>query len=382
MRVLHVINSLSGSGGAEQGLVREVVRFSEDVHQLVVRLYSPDGLEGRLTEAGIDTVGLALDSGHSGWNWPAGARRLGRQVERFSPDVIHTSLASANLIGQLAGGTRSTPVLSTFVLSGDPGLMRRYQPGADSWKARVLRKIEQVSARRDHVWFRALTADARDTNAEVAGLDIDRIAIIPRGVPIPDRVESPPRAQLGLPEEGVLILNVGRQTAQKGHGDLVDAFAALRDDTPAHLVILGREGDGSSALRTAMSRKGVEDHVTVIPYTERPYDYYMAADVFAFPSVMEGLGTAALEAMACSLPVVAYDIPPVREITGDGQFARLVPVGDSAAFTKALVEAIDDRESSLAVASKAFENVQAKYSLDGVAHRLESRLRELADRSS
>ncbi len=246
--------------------------------------------------------------------------RLGRQLERFSPDVVHTSLASANLIGQIAARRSSVPVLSTFTLSGDPALMRRYQPGADSRRARLIRRIERLAARGGHVWFRALTADAKETNVRAAGLDPDRVTVIPRGVPIPDpSIPAPRREELGLPEDGAVVLNVGRQTAQKGHVDLVSAFASVRANIPVHLVILGREGDGTRALREAILREEMTDHVTVVPYSSRPYDYYRTADVFAFPSLMEGLGTAVLEAMACAIPVVAYDIPPVREITSGGR---------------------------------------------------------------
>lgn len=378
MRIVHVINSLSASGGAEQGFVREVTRFSSSVEHLVVRLYQPDRLEAEVVEAGIESVCLDLASNHSGWNWPAGVSRLGRQLERFSPDVVHTSLASANLIGQIAARRSSVPVLSTFTLSGDPALMRRYQPGAGSRRARLIRRIERLAARGDHVWFRALTADAKETNVRAAGLDPDRVTVIPRGVPIPDlAMPAPRREDLGLPADEAVVLNVGRQTAQKGHVDLVSAFASVRAAIPVHLVILGREGDGTRALHEAILLEKMTDHVTVVPYSDRPFDYYRTADVFAFPSVMEGLGTAVLEAMVCALPVVAYDIPPVREITGGGRYGNLVPVGDLEAFASTLKAMVESPGSASSVIDQARENVIANYSLDTVARRLEDRLRNL-----
>jgi glycosyltransferase involved in cell wall biosynthesis len=383
MRVLHVINSLSGSGGAEQGMVREILRLSPGLDQMVVRLYEPDALEPELAGAGIESIFLGLGSGNSGWNWPAGAARLGRVIRRSQPDIIHSSLASANLIAQIAAGRASLPVLSTFTLSGDPVLMRQYQPGAARLRARALRRVERLFARRSHVWFRALTVDAKTTNCEVAGLDRDRVTVIPRGVPIPDLSSPPPdRAELGLPEGVPLILNVGRQTAQKGHVDLVRVFAGLRAEHSAHLVILGREGDGTTPLREAIRSTGVGDAVTVIPYTDRPYDYYRAADVFAFPSLMEGLGTAVLEAMACGLPVVAYDIPPVREVVAGGRFGALVTIGDVPAMTGAIVGVLEDPGSARETAAEARDNVVANYSSEQVAGRLEAHLVDLANRAA
>jgi glycosyltransferase involved in cell wall biosynthesis len=380
MRVVHVINSLSASGGAEQGLVREITRFSSSVEQLVVRLYQPNQLEVRVVDAGIESVSLGLDSDHSGWNWPAGVSKLRRHLERLSPDVAHTSLASANLIGQLAARRSSVPVLSTFTLSGDPALMRLHQPGASSRRAQLMRRIERLAARGRQVWFRALTADAKETNVRAAGLDPDRVTVIPRGVPIPDlSMPAPSREELGLPADEAVVLNVGRQTAQKGHADLVSAFASVRATVPVHLVILGREGDGTRTLQEAIRREQMADHVTVVPYSDRPYDYYRTADVFAFPSLMEGLGTAVLEAMACVVPVIAYDIPPVREITDGGRYAKLVPVGDHDALASTLEMIVESPASVSSMIEQARENVVANYSLDSVALRMEDRLRDLAE---
>lgn len=378
MRVLHVINSLSGSGGAEQGMVREIVRFGPEVTQLMVRLYAPADLEPEIEEAGIESVCLQLGSGNSGWNWPAGIRRLGQFVRRFAPDVLHSSLASANLIAQSSGARAGVPVLSTFTLSGDPGLMRLYQPGADSVPARMLRKIEQWSARRPHVWFRALTSDSRESHCAAGGLDPSRVTIIPRGVPLAEG-PVPPRAELGLPTDVPLILNVGRQTAQKGHDDLVRAFATVAARRPAHLVILGREGDGTKSLQRAITEFGVAGRVTVIPYTDRPYHYYRNADVFVFPSRMEGLGTAVLEAMACGLPVVGYDIPPIREIGGDVELAALVPSGDVGALTDAVMAVLDDEAAARLLAESARSVVVEQYSLDVVARRVEGLLARTAE---
>ena len=377
MRVLHVINSLSGSGGAEQGLVREITRFGPDVTQLVVRLYQPADLEPRLETAGIESICLGLDSGRSGWNWPAGIVALGRVVREFTPDVIHSSLASANLIAQRAGARAGVPVLSTFALSGDPNLMKLYQPGASSLRARMLRKVEQWSARRPHVRFRALTEDSKASHCAVSRLDPALVTVIPRGVPVAEG-EVPSRAELGLPADVPVILNVGRQTAQKGHDDLVRAFAMVNATRPSHLAILGREGDGTSALQQTIAECGVGERVTVIQYSDHPYHYYRNADVFAFPSRMEGLGTAVLEAMACGLPVVAYDIPPIREIGGEIRVATLVPQGDVDALAGEVLETLQDEENARSLADTAMRVVLDDYSLDAVARRVQELLASTA----
>ncbi|MGD2061629.1 MAG: glycosyltransferase, partial [Acidimicrobiia bacterium] len=103
LRVLHVIDSLSGSGGAEHGLVREIRMLPPEVAQHVVRLFAKDDLEGELVEGGIEVNALGLESSRAGWNWPLASWRLGTVVDDFAPDVIHSSLFASNMVAQLTG---------------------------------------------------------------------------------------------------------------------------------------------------------------------------------------------------------------------------------------------------------------------------------------
>ncbi|MDX1468216.1 MAG: glycosyltransferase [Acidimicrobiia bacterium] len=382
MKVLNVINSLSGSGGAEHGLVREITAFDSSAEQMVVSLYGGGTLESRLLSAGIEHRWLGLQSSRSGRNWPLGVARLRSVIRQFKPDVVHSSLFSGNLVAQLAtryASGRSIPILSTMTLSGDLALHRSLQPGAGSWYAGVLRGVAGWAARGAHVWFRALTNDAAVTNCIALGVDPERVVVIPRGVPS-DLVPITPltRDRLGLPRRVPIILNVGRQAAQKGQTYLLAALAELIRDVPAHLVILGRRGDATHDLERAVEAFNLSDHVSIIDYTDQVGDFLANADVFAFPSLMEGLGTSVAEAMVAGVQVVAFDIPPVREITGDGRYADLVPVGDVAEFTlriKAVLEADEVTESRV---QEAQAWARERFDLSRVAHRVRTRLEQLA----
>ena len=363
-------------------MVREITGFDNTAEQLVVHLYPQDELGPMLQAAGIALRCLELHSSNSGWNWPAGVMRLRKVIRDFGPDVIHSSLASANLVAQLATVGSRLPVLSTFTLSGDVGLMRSYQPGAASRRAAFLRWLGSHAARRRSVWFRAITRDALVTNCRAIGVGTSRGWVIPRGVPIMSSDASPVSpGDLDLPEGVPIILNVGRQTAQKGHVHLVEAFATVTRHREAHLVILGREGDATSALRASIDVEAVADRVTVIPYTNSPFDYYRVADIFVFPSLMEGLGTAVLEAMASGLPVVAYDIPPVREASGGPDYARLVPLGDVPSLAEAIADILDHPDPANAIAREAKDRVIRDFSVDVVAARLQARLAGLVSAS-
>jgi hypothetical protein len=149
MRVLHVVDSLAGSGGAEHGLVREISLFGDDVEQCVVRLFERDELEPHLTDAGISVVPLGFSSANGSKTFPAMAMKLARVVRAYQPDVIHTTLFTGNLVGQLAARATGTPVLSTFVLSGDLDLLKQTQRMKSSVPARL--QVQMIAGRKNPI---------------------------------------------------------------------------------------------------------------------------------------------------------------------------------------------------------------------------------------
>ncbi|MGF1668218.1 MAG: glycosyltransferase [Acidimicrobiia bacterium] len=380
MRVLHVVDSLAGSGGAEHGLVREITRFSPRIEQRVVRLYERAELEPLLADAGIEVTALGLAAASGSRTFPQAAMKLRPIVTSYRPDVIHTSLFLGNLVGQIAARATGVPVLSTFVLSGDLALLKSTQPGAASLKAAGIRRIAALSARMSHARFRALSNDARLTNCRLLGVSPDLVEVIPRGVPEPVGALMP-RADLGLPEGVPLIVNVARVAAQKGQVHLLRSFATLRSARPdSHLVIVGRAGDAERSVDEEISRLGLTGHVTMLGYTPFARHVVSHASVFAFSSLMEGLGTAVIEALVAEVPVVAFDISPVRDATDDGRGARLVEVGDEAGFAKALLAGLDGELASVAEHGARF--AAANGNLDDISARLERLLIAVASHSS
>jgi glycosyltransferase-like protein len=163
-----------------------------------------------------------------------------------------------------------------------------------------------------------------------------------------ERAHDRRRAELG---ERFTVLTVGGIEPRKGSVTLVEAFAALRRELPERdplLVIAGGSTlfDYRHETRRFAARSqqlGVAQHVRVTgPLAPGEIErLYRAADVFAFPSVKEGFGLAALEALAAELPVVASDLDAFRGFL-DGRCARLVPVGDAAALARALLAVARD----------------------------------------
>ena len=371
LRVVHVIDSLAGSGGAENRLVDEVLALTGRFDQRVVRLFERDFFDVPLADAGVPVTALGYQSRGAGRTWPAIARRLGHELRNDPPDVLHTSLFTGNLVGQLAGARLGIPVVSTFNRTGELGLQRALQPGVASWKGRTMQAIGRRVARLGDVHYRAVGDYARATNCAAMRLPVDACTVVPRGVRVdPASVAAATRGPFAVPTDAPLFVNVARLVPEKAQHLLVEAFARVRAELPdAHLAIAGDVGPALPAVQGAVERAGLADAVSLLGFRSDARALVSVADVFAFSSVSEGSPGAVVEALVLGTPVAAFAIPPVAELTAGDEHAWLADPGDAAALAAAMLaawRAPDRKERAVATQRWAV----ATYSLDGVAGRL------------
>src|SRR3546814_17554310 len=122
---------------------------------------------------------------------------------------------------------------------------------------------------------------------------------------------------------------------QKDFPTLLKAFALLRQEHPAKLIILG-DGAGKEGLEALAETLGIRADVAFPGYVANPYAYFRHASLFVLSSAWEGLPNVLIEAMASGCPVVSTDCPTgPSEILDGGPFGRLVAVGDYDALAKA-----------------------------------------------
>ena len=162
-------------------------------------------------------------------------------------------------------------------------------------------------------------------------VDADRLAAAAARAPSPFQGPGPH------------VLAMGRLTAQKGFDLLLAAIAGVRAaGVPVHLTIVG-VGELEAELRADIERRGRGGVVDLAGFQEEPERYFAHADLFVLSSRYEGMPNVALEALACGLPVVAFDCPHgVSEIVRDGVNGRLLPPEDVPALIDALVGLLRD----------------------------------------
>ena len=141
--------------------------------------------------------------------------------------------------------------------------------------------------------------------------------------------------------EPPVILATGRLTPLKDFTTLIRAFALVRKERPARLMILG-EGKDRARLEALVRELGLEKDIALPGFVDNPYQYMKRAAVFVLSSRWEALPTALIEAMACGCPVVSTDCPSgPAEILENGKWGRLVPVQSPEPLARAILETLE-----------------------------------------
>lgn len=367
-RVLHVIDRLTDHGGAEVSLELMLLCMQGRGIQNIVVPLAPGSQESveRLRSAGVE---VRTPIGRRG---PRLTWALRREVRSTRVDIVHTSLFSADLHGRLAARSLGVPALVSLVNSQYSREAMAAAPSPS--KLQVARLIDAALGRVATTAFHALTEAVAEHAIERLKIPPQRVTVIPRGrvstQMSPDEralARQRLRSELGLAPHEPLVVNVARQEAQKGQQHLVHVARQLRASYPGGvLAVAGREGAATPRLREAAASAG--DSIRFLGARQDVGDLLSAADCFVFSSLWEGQGGSVVEAMAAQLPVVAFDIGPVREVLGG--HGMLVPVGDEVALADAVVATLTDRDASQKRAAAARSHFERNFDIQAVVPRM------------
>jgi glycosyltransferase involved in cell wall biosynthesis len=366
VRLLYVIDSVDKPGGAEQALAALAPHYVKRGVQLdIAYLIERPGFQEHLESCGAGVFPV------TGLSRRATVGALVRLMRERSPDLVHTTLFEADLTGRLAATRARVPVVSSLV-NVAYGHEHRGAPGLRPVKVRAAQLADLATARLTRR-FHAISEYVADIMGRRLWIRSERIDVVPRGRdrallghPSPERRVAV-RAALGVAPDVPLLLSAARHEYQKGLDVVIDALGDVRRRVPdAVLLIAGREGNLTPRMREIMTERGVADAVRLLgPRSDVP-DLLSAVDVFVAPSRWEGLGSAVLEAMAMHTPIVASDVPAIRETVGSEAYALLVPPGDSAALAAALVATFADAGAAARRAVAAGRRFEERYDIEPV----------------
>ncbi|MEX2225906.1 MAG: glycosyltransferase family 4 protein [Dehalococcoidia bacterium] len=244
-----------------------------------------------------------------------------------------------------------------------------------SVKARALRiawypwKMQPFVARRiDAVVFPSRAS--KDLTASLWSLPRDRLEVAYNGVDTalfhaPERDETRP---------GTLLFVGNAEDYNKGAVYLLRALALLPKSVNAHLYMVGGPSGAARVAPAEIARLGIEERVTIVGCVSETElaAWYRRAQVLVSPSLYEGFGLPAAEAMACGTPVIATDAGALPEVVADGETGMIVPAADEHALAGAISALLADPERCHRMGAAGQARVRARFTWEHNARTLEA----------
>jgi glycosyltransferase involved in cell wall biosynthesis len=322
-------------GGAEQLLLTTLKYLDRDKFSPIVYCI---GEKGKIGEE-IESIGISVRSLNkciSFWNNIAILYNLCCALRHEKPDILHTNLYFANIYGRIAAKLTGVNIVVTtlhnpdYTYEDNGRLSFKLRKALDKYTGRLYNRAfiaVSHSLKRDfqrHLGFK---------NVKVLYNCIETAQFIN----VDESAVKNKRYELGISDDEIAILNIGRLHPQKGQLHLIKAFNLIhRKDKRFKLFISGR-GAIEDELRNKINDFGLNGSVTLLKDRRDIPEVFKACNIFAFPSLYEGFGIVLVEAMASGVPIVASDIEGVNEIVRDNIDALLVPKANPEELANALL---------------------------------------------
>jgi L-malate glycosyltransferase len=302
-----------------------------------------------------------------------------RRLREFRPEILHTHGYKENVLGAAAGRASSRPKLvQTY-----HGIQENLTGWAGA-RMRLYDRLNSVVGRMAGDGFIGVSSEIaqilrerypeKDVRCIRNGIDVARVA--------PSRARNAVRDRIGVAREAFVVGTVGRLMPIKAFDRLIAALAQLLRDRAglnARLVIVG-DGPLRRELEACAARLGVSRETTFLGARGDVYDLMAAFDVFALPSLHEGVPMVILEAMAIGVPIVASRVGGIPEILEDGRDALLVEAAAPGALAHAIGRLAADPSLRAALARSARHQAEARFSITATAASVVELYRSLFER--
>lgn len=343
---------------------------------VVTFVREPMRLEGNPVADAFVRVGVPVEVIRETGRSPRGAiGELRRVVAQHDPDIILSNSVKSHFLVSAANLARGC----TWVA---------YHHGytKTSAKTRIYNELDRWSLPRA---ARVLTVcEAFATHlSRTRGVVRDRISVVP--VPVHRFTLAGPdqcvllRQRMNIPMGDLVVLSVGRLSAEKGHADLLRSLAIVRRKRPslAFCCVLVGDGPERSRLLKLSQELGLKSVIRFAGYHNDVIPFYSIADAFVLPSHSEGCPIALLEAMAAGLPAVATAVGGVPEFVTHNEDALLVRSRDSQAMADTIVTVLESDSLRKQLSSRA-PDVALRHDVVDYTRRLISCFEQVLQRES
>jgi len=365
-KIIYLITDLD-VGGAEKGLFQLATRLPRDEFSIeVITLTGGGRIAKWLEEKDIPVTSLDIKRF---WDL-AGVFRLRRLLKNLRPDILHTFLFHANIVGRVAAvevGVRAV-ICSVRVAE------RRFKWHlALDWLSSPLMDLEVC-----------VSEGVRRFTETRAKIPKNKLTVIPNGLDPAEfeKKDLGPRASgfrnsLHLSPDASVILTIGRLERQKGISFFLQAAReVLREFSQAHFLIVG-EGPDKAKLISLVRNLGIEKAVRFLGFRDDVPEIMAAADIFVLASLWEGMPNVVLEAMASGKPVVGTRVEGTDELVISGETGLLVPPADAKALARDIRRLLQEPVLARRMGQAARKRVKEHYTVQKMVERYAQLYRDI-----
>jgi glycosyltransferase involved in cell wall biosynthesis len=374
MRVLYVITGL-GTGGAEAMLLKLLERLNRERYTpMVISLTTIGEIGPRIVALGIQVQALGMTFGFpSPWSFLS----LIRHINQFKPDIVHTWLYHADLLGGVAAWLAGAPAIAWNLRNSN------LERDKTRWSTRL---VVHVCAAISH-WvpkqILSCSETARRVHVEL-GYSAGKMVVIPNGFDLArfrsdEESRRTVRKELQLSYNAKLVGLMARFDPHKNHRGFVEAAAAIHKAMPeVHFVLAGSGVDEANvALNDLVDANDLTDCIHLLGLRNDMPRLMAALDVLASSSYGEAFPNVLGEAMACGVPCVVTDVGDSAEIVGET--GRVVQPGDMQGLAQHIVELLHlPKEGKRELGLKARARVDMYYEISFVTRRYEAFYEQLS----
>lgn len=339
MKILHLITSLK-IGGAESALVNflQAIKhppYTQDTH---IVAYFHDGPNVQV----LQQLGFELHhiTGRLSYTSPEALWKLAKLIKTTKPDILHSALWSANIIGRCMARLFKIPIICDIHgNSFDEGIFRNW---FDRATAHYANAIVAVSTSTQEAYKKNILSRSKKKPAIITinnGIDCHALRI---------KAQEHPRTrqEFGLSTTDFVIGAIGRLEPIKSYDLLIKAFhnivqKKLKLQTIKLMIVGGGSQEG--ALRELTEHLGIQQNVIFVGAQPHAIGFYPLFDCFALSSQSEGLSIALLEALCFGLPIITTHHAKNHDVIVDRMNGLLVPCNNIPSLADAITTLATDK---------------------------------------
>jgi sugar transferase (PEP-CTERM/EpsH1 system associated) len=357
-KVMFIIWALE-VGGAERLLVKLAQKIPKDRYDVSVVCISREGVwADELKQAGIPVICTHKRTGFD----PSILLKLIQLIRKEKPDIVNTTLWTADLWGRLAA-----------IIAGVKHIIVTEQ-NVDVWKRWYHISIDRMLFKYTHYAI-CVSNEVVNYYRNTVGLQAEQLVMIPNAIDVSlfddDAVQDDLRDSLGIKADEFIFTCSARLHEQKAHEVLIEAVKLVHDIPLTNFqVLLVGEGPRRDELQNMVEKLGLSNRILFLGLRQDIPNILLQSNSFVLSSDYEGLSLAILEAMAARLPIVATTVGGNAQIVEDGETGWLVPPQNPSLLADAMMKVLNDPQRAKQMGVAGRDRVEGVYDIQSVTQQI------------